>query len=112
MIYSTSLLKKLDQNTIYQAQPAEQGNLGNVFVRGRSCMKFLVAKNVIGTSYIKIWAKDNDDTTNIPPILPLSSFKEGVEYNITVQKYACYLDALGATPLATDDTTLLLVGYF
>ena len=117
MIYSTGLLKQIlpydnTENTIYVQTPKEYGSFGNQYIRGHSCMKFLVAQNSLTTQYIQIWSAQNDDTDNIPPIVSAGAFKQGAEYNIIVSKFKVWADAAGTTPYAVTDATLMLVGYF
>ncbi len=104
MIYSTTLQKKI---LPYDGTPE------TIYTGGYSCMKFRVSANSIPpTSGIQIWAANNNDETDVPPIEMAKAFKEGVEYNIVVQKFKVYTDTTGKKELPITDDTLLFVGYF
>ncbi len=110
MFASANLLVPVIENTNYNQTVTQVGRISNDKIVGNVIWGLFIAQNTLTTQYIRIWAKNNNDTDLMPPLMPITSLKQGSVLEVVFQKFIVYTDSTGLTPYSVTSAQLNLVG--
>lgn len=111
MIYSAPLIQNATNQSSYKPTEVPIGLVGNTTLDRPIVAKFNIIVNTLTGKYVKLYALNNDDISNLPPVIPVEALVVGAEYNISLYKYEIYNDAACTIPYNATKYEFLATGY-